>query len=141
MRSRRSINRMRGQVSLEALLLWAGFFAILAGITPFFIDAFHAQEALIEKSNRVQFIDSLSYALHSLSFMGEGSVRVLSLPSSPSYDLSGSDTILLVEWVSPSGKNQSIEIASIIPIVGVVDEDVLFIRLVRQRDYIQLESG
>ncbi len=70
-----------GQISLEALLLWAGLASSMAFFLPIFSQVMHAQALLVH----VRMVDSLgaevSHSINELSFLAEGSVRIVKIPS------------------------------------------------------------
>lgn len=66
-------NASVGQISMEALLLWAALAGILAVLTPAFAEAMNAYTLLAKTNQFTAFADELQQNIDWLSLAGEGS--------------------------------------------------------------------
>ena len=95
----------RGQVSLEALILWAGFAAILAILLPAFTNLIHAQSTRVEVENTRSFSHSLSQMITHFSFLSPGSRQTISIPLAKNLSIETESNFILVSYFSEGMKS------------------------------------
>lgn len=140
MRSIRS-SRERGQVSLEALLLWAALAASLAALLPVFSSAMDAFALQQETNTFVSFGDHVESTLNSLSFLAPGTRTTLIVPRMVHCHASlDSDSILLTLSHPALSQDKVRTIDVPLPLSGNLDCAASSWTVTRLEDEIILES-
>lgn len=110
----------RGQVSLEALLIWAALAGSLGLLLPFFGSAMDAYALRGETFVFAQFTETLQDSISDLSFASPGAIHILHVPHFPGFDFEvNSDSIILTLTHSHFSSPREEIIQSQIPLSGL----------------------
>lgn len=106
-----------GQVSLEALILWSGFAAVLALLLPAFTEMVHAQSVYVEVGNVRSFSNTLANNITRISFLAPGSVLSIHIPVEKNLTLSVEENSFFISYFDSEMKSpHEEEISSILPL-------------------------
>jgi hypothetical protein len=131
----------RGQVSFESILLWAGFLAVLGLFIPAFANALEAQKLQLEKERFLSFANTLEDGLLRVSHYAEGSTLTIPSPSFADLSILMEGDLILLEWSPPAlSSSLSREIVSPLPLEGSWSPEGGDIILIRESDFILIES-
>ncbi|MEK6970286.1 MAG: hypothetical protein AABW68_01170 [archaeon] len=133
---------MRGQASLESILLWAGLLAVLGLFLPSFLHVLDAHHLQWDKGRFLSFSDAVGHSLVRLSHYAEGSMLSIPSPSLEELDIRGDGHTLTLTWSPPSLSSPLlIEQSSLLPLEGEWSPDSHFLVLRRESNFILIESG
>ena len=97
-----------GQVSLEFLLLLAGFFSVLAIIIPASINLFEVSIFALDARNASIFSEQLSSAIEELSILEDGSMKTLFLNPLLEWRIVSQNNKIVIEVIDEKiGKQKS----------------------------------
>lgn len=119
-----------GQVSMEALLLWAGFAAVLSLLLPVFTGLVHAQSIRLDVENTRSFSYTLSSSLANLSFLSPGSRQTISIPLEENLFIRVEEEFVLLSYDAEGMHSPYVEkIESFVPLSyeSLLDEHSMII--------------
>ena len=93
-------NKCKAQVSLEYLILLAGFFSVLALIIPQTIKLFEASVFALDAKNASAFSQEISAAINELSILEDGSIKSISFSPLLEWNISAQNNSIQIEVIN-----------------------------------------
>lgn len=132
---------MKGQISLESLLIWAALAGALALFTPVFSQTIHAYELEQQTLELKSHADQMGSIFRMLSFEAEGARVTYSWLSSPELEWGLNENGLELRLVDSSLLNsKSFSASSPIPLSASIQSPFSVLIFTRQGSGINIES-
>ena len=96
------------QVSLEYLILLAGFFSVLALIVPQTIKLFEVSIFTLDAKNASAFSQELSSTINELSILEDGSIKTISFTPLLEWRISSQNNIIQIEVIDEKIQKQKL---------------------------------